>query len=69
MLLAITMRPEKEAHGMAIPDPQNDHKTFASNKYIHRMDQPLGLEKKYSSMGSRKPCITKHKTSSWNKII
>lgn len=25
--------------------PTNDHKTFASNKYNHRMDQPLGLEK------------------------
>jgi hypothetical protein len=45
MLLVVTMRPEKEAHRLAIPDPQNDHKTFANNKYNHRMDQPLGLEK------------------------
>jgi hypothetical protein len=69
MLLVVTMRPEKEAHWLAIPDPQNDHKTFASNKYNHTMDQPLGPEKEHSSMGSRKPHITKHKTFSWNKII
>jgi hypothetical protein len=39
------MRPEKEAHGLAIPSPQSDYKTFASNKYNHMMDQPTGLEK------------------------
>jgi hypothetical protein len=53
MLLAVTMRPEKEAHGLAIPDPQNDHKTFPSNKYNHRMDQPLRLEKKIQQYGQQ----------------
>jgi hypothetical protein len=51
------------------PHPQSDHVTFARNMYNHMMDQPPGLKKKYTRMGSRKPCITKHKTFSVKKIL
>jgi len=55
MLPAVTMRPEKEAHGLAISPHQNDHKTFTSNKYNHRMDQPLQLEKNRAVQAAGSP--------------